>query len=809
MKNKDYRTLLAVAVAVAMTAQTLFTAPVTLYAQETAVEDVQSSARPLKSETVYALISGTGAITDVTVSEQLKNLPKDSNKKINDSSILTNIENVKGDETFSADKDSLTWDAQKKDICYQGTTDKELPLSLEISYRLDGKDITPEELAGKSGHLEMTVHYINHTKGDDYLPFAMITGLILDDETFSNVEIDNGKIISDGDRTLALGLGIPALQSELGLNELNIPDSFTLTADVQNYASMEGITLATNSIFNDIETDKIDSLSDLQDAMGALQSAADQLLEGSGTLRGGLETLLSSTDLLETSVKKLADGSSIIKNGTHDLKDGSSTLKDGLTAASDSVNNRLLPGAAALDDGVGSMQAAVTEQLPLLGAGTSALNTGLAQAADGTASLNAGIQKTADGLSAFKGGFDKTADGLSALSGGIAQAADGAATLSDGVNTASGVAGTLADDASSLCTSLTGIPLPFSGSDVQLPDSQDEAADLLNLKETLSNIPDLPEGTMELLDQTINSLNAEQEQRDAMLSSDYAFLPQLQLLSLKVAAEAKGLNAAFTGLAGQPGLTDGAAALSGALNTGNPEAGIPSLKGACAALDGAMNTGDPENGTPALKDVIAALDSAMSTGDPANGTPSIRDGINALDAALKSGDPATGVPSIRAGIAELDTKINTPGGLQSQITEGVTLLRTGTSQLLEGIGGENGLTDGLSQLKDGAAALNNGAAALSDGSATLDDGLHTLYGKSGEMKEGVTKLADGSVQLNEGLLQFNEEGISQLTSMFSGDVQGLIDRFTSIIDASKTYDNFAGRSDDMEGETKFIFVMNK
>ena len=108
---------------------------------------------------------------------------------------------IKGDEKYTSDGDKLTWATDGEDIYYQGTTDKKLPVSVKLKYYVDGKEMKPSELKGKSGHLKITVDYKNNEKqnvsldGKDtevYTPFVMMTGMILPNETFSNVTIDNG-----------------------------------------------------------------------------------------------------------------------------------------------------------------------------------------------------------------------------------------------------------------------------------------------------------------------------------------------------------------------------------------------------------------------------------------------------------------------------------------------------------------------------------------------------------------------------------------------------------------------------------------
>lgn len=71
----------------------------------------------------------------------------------------------------------LMWNGDGKDIVYQGTTEKELPVGIRVTYTLDGREISAGELEGKSGHLIIRYEYENIT-GDGseaYTPFLMVT----------------------------------------------------------------------------------------------------------------------------------------------------------------------------------------------------------------------------------------------------------------------------------------------------------------------------------------------------------------------------------------------------------------------------------------------------------------------------------------------------------------------------------------------------------------------------------------------------------------------------------------------------------
>ena len=102
-----------------------------------------------KQETVYVNANASGDETKITVSDWLKNSGVED--ILEDQSELIGIKNVKGDETFENANGTMTWNTDGKDIYYQGTSEKELPVSVKLTYYLDGKEMAPQDLKGKSG----------------------------------------------------------------------------------------------------------------------------------------------------------------------------------------------------------------------------------------------------------------------------------------------------------------------------------------------------------------------------------------------------------------------------------------------------------------------------------------------------------------------------------------------------------------------------------------------------------------------------------------------------------------------------------
>ena len=314
--------------------------------QETTI-NASAEAETSKDETVYVLAGADGTVQKIIVSDWIKNaMAADS---LEDKTELSDIENIKGDESFTLGGDnSCVWDAQGNDIYYQGNIEKELPVQMSVSYTLDGQAIAPEALAGQSGHVTIRFDYQNMQYEEVlldgktekiYVPFTMLTGMLLDTEVFRNVTISNGKLINDGDRIAVVGIAFPGLQEDLAISKekLDIPDYVEISADVENFEMGMTMTLATTELFGAIDSDKLD-LHELSDAMAELTDAMDQLMDGSSQLYDGLCTLLEKSGDLVSGINKLAEGAAQLKAGAESLDSGAAQLQAGAAQLSSGLN---------------------------------------------------------------------------------------------------------------------------------------------------------------------------------------------------------------------------------------------------------------------------------------------------------------------------------------------------------------------------------------------------------------------------------------------------------------------------------------
>jgi putative membrane protein len=314
-----------------------------------------------KDETVYMLCGSSGSVSKVIVSDWLQN--GTGEKTISDTTSLDGVTVMKGNTSYTINKDNMTvWDAEGGDVYYQGTSQEGLPVDVSVSYKLDGKSVTAEELAGKSGKVTIRFDYTNNqyktVKIDGketqiYVPFVMLTGVILDTDIFSNVKVSNGKLIYTGDNMAVLGFAMPGLQENLDVStkDLDIPNYVEITADAKDFSLSNTMTLATNEIFSELDSSDIDSPDDLKSSISDLADAMSQLMDGSSKLYDGLSTLLKKSNELINGIKQISDGVAKLKSGSSSLYDGTISLRDNMASLETGLeklvsNNETLNGGA-------------------------------------------------------------------------------------------------------------------------------------------------------------------------------------------------------------------------------------------------------------------------------------------------------------------------------------------------------------------------------------------------------------------------------------------------------------------------------
>ena len=358
-----------------------------------------------KDETVYTKVKNNGEIYQTIVNSHLKNI--EESEELGDMSILKDIENVNGDEEFTQNGKRMVWKANQKDIYYQGKTDKEMPIKCEITYKLDGEETPADEIAGKSGKVEITVKYenkdehevqINGKTEKMYTPFVVVLGTVVDNTKASNISVSSGKIIDNGKNTIVAGIALPGMQESLGLNkeDIKIPDSITIILDATEFEMGNMYSYITPKIFEDSDIKNLDKLDEIYDQMNSLKSASVQIVKGATSLNEGATTLNTKTNEFSNAVKTYTDGVNTVNANYEKIDSGIQTLDNGVTTLKNGANsinkgiNELSTGITSLNQGVkaGKNQAEQT-----LTANKESLIQGIEQLIQGKDQETSGIEQ--------------------------------------------------------------------------------------------------------------------------------------------------------------------------------------------------------------------------------------------------------------------------------------------------------------------------------------------------------------------------------------------------------------------------------
>ncbi len=692
-----------------------------------------------KEQTVYVTADENGTPTEVIVSNWLKN--GEGDQTITDSTDLTDIKNVKGDEEYTKNADgTITWKAAGNDIYYQGDSGEELPVGVKITYYLDDKEVSADEIAGKSGKVRIRIDYENYSsqtveidgeKQTIYTPFMMATGMILSSETFSNVQITNGKVISDGTHVMVVGFGFPGLADSLKLDEIEemedteIPDYVEVTADAENFALDFTATVATTGTLSDLGLDEIDSLDELKDSLDELTDASAQLADGSEKLLEGMQTL-------DDSVVEFVDGLNSADEGTGKLKAGIDTMNESKAALLDGLN-QVLNGSTQLKDGAGELNQGITAYtggVDQLKGGLAQLETGL----DGEDGLVNSYSYFASKLAAYTQGADSIAAGTQVLISKLNQVES--ALTGDAITSLAAHAAAAANEVSAAANTVA----DYNG---KIAAVNSKAAEV---------------------DGAISSYNNAKAGIEAVLNDpNYGFTEE----------QKAAIQAQLSDVASVEPLSE-------------EQLAQIDLSNVMALL------GDVSN----LNAVVGSLSSTEEEKAMLNtlneGTKNFAANSQAINA---------GAQMIQAGIGSASEAVSALKAGADTLTSNHTALLQGSASLVQGAAS---LEAGNQQLVNGGATLSGGITQLAEGAATLKDGTAKLAAGGSELKSGTTQLLDGANELADGMKEFDEEGIQKLSEVVNVDLQKVLDRLQAVVDADKEYTAFDGWEKDAEGNVKFF-----
>lgn len=391
-------------------------------------------------------------------------------KVIEDHTDLKDIINDEGDEQLEEKDGSVYFENLGKSISYSGTSEKQLPVNVHITYYLDDQEVEPSELAGKAGHVRIRMDYENSTVHKDvHVPFMCMSFLMLDKDKFSDIKVTNGKTSDMDDSTLILGYAMPEIETDInqGLSEkmeLDIPTYVEIEADTSDFELEFTETIITNGLFAKIEENDLKDIQTLTDSMRDLGTAGNSLVEGGNALSTGYAKLAEG-------VRAYLDGMGTLNKGLKQIAEGSSSLNENageLVSALNGVNealntmdipqdkmNSLTESIGNISSALDNMQVLVQSISTLENSTEEVLNRYVVSEEDRESihksfnslidtvaslqvTLSSSVKILTDSLSEMDlSGFDQLKETMNQLQEGTTVLAQGISSLNDGIQTVS------------------------------------------------------------------------------------------------------------------------------------------------------------------------------------------------------------------------------------------------------------------------------------------------------------------------------------------------------------------------------------
>lgn len=712
-----------------------------------------------KDESVYLISDANGNVNKTIVVDHLKN--KDKKDTLEDASNLSDIENVKGKEKFTQSGDKLTWQAGGKDIYYQGTATEEPPVTQKVTYYLDGKEISPEDLAGKSGKVKIRFDYTNTTsytetvngeKQTVSVPFAAVTGLVLGDG-FENIEVTNGKAEVSDSSSVVLGYALPGLKDSLGIKDgdldgdVNIPEYMEMTADVKNFSMPAAMTFVVNAS-DYVSTDGIDT-SDLDDMINDLKDASTQLQDGSKTLAEGTDTLADGLSTLQSKLGTFASGVGTLQSGLKTYTDGASQLSAGINELG-SKSGTLVSGVSKLSKGTSALNAGVQELDKTLQAGPTDEQKNTIK--------STAVQTVKDSFAGETGNTVKTT-----IYNGLRYGTDKKGNVVDGELYTSLYNGTASQNFEKNLDSTYNVVVNSILSSAANEKAGEFDSDTLALK-----IKQMYKKTSDVYANAINAATQngtiDTKTQEILKNDDCkkAFVDYNAIQNMSASQLAEFLY--------------------------SKEASDTLLNMTQKQLEKVLSSDDNK------KQINAGVESALNTL------------AEKLSGACEQVSETVAATAAVSGASETMNSIH-----ETITTKGLV---SGAAELNAGVNGEKGLvasmptlTSGIKQLVDGSNTLVANNAKLNSGASQLADGTNQIVSGVDQLTTGSKTLSEGAHTLADGMVQFNEEGINKILDAYNGDLKPFTNKLQAVIDAGEEYQTYSAIADGQTGSVKFIYKL--
>ena len=308
-----------------------------------------------KKETVYSKIDSTGKVIKTTVNNEL--ISDNQSDHLEDLTNLEEIINLSNDSTYTKINNQITWNTSSTNLTYQGISNKELPISMNITYKLNNNVISSKDLLGKKGHIDISIKYTNNEKNFVYVngintylytPFIITMGTIIKNDNATNLTITNGKIVNNGNANILVGLSAPGLYESLNIPEPKSLDTITISYDTESFELPTIYNIATPKLLENDDLSIFNKLSNLtnvsaslKDNMSSIEEGSNKILEASTSINNGTNLLYQKISLINEKIKEINAGAISLDNGLNDLINALQEIKKSLNSDGDESIDKL------------------------------------------------------------------------------------------------------------------------------------------------------------------------------------------------------------------------------------------------------------------------------------------------------------------------------------------------------------------------------------------------------------------------------------------------------------------------------------
>lgn len=331
-----------------------------------------------KEEVVYGILNQNGSVNGIYVVNIF-----DEKGDIVDYGNYSSVRNMTTQDKITMDGDKISVTNKDDKLYYEGIAKgHDLPWNISFNYYLDGKEYTPDEIAGKSGALTIRLKITQNNNCDEnfYKNYALQTAITLDANKCTNIVADNATIANVG--------------SDKQLNYTSLPGKgadITITADVKDF-EMKAVTINGVKLNLDIQIDDSKLMSQVQQ----LTNGVDRLDNGAHNIQNGTSDLQNGVSQLDSGAKKLKDGASNLDDGAQSLKDGINQVQAALNELN-SHSDTLTTGSGQVKAALKQIQTSLSkvsvtsDQITTLVNASSQIKTAINQINAGISSLQANV----------------------------------------------------------------------------------------------------------------------------------------------------------------------------------------------------------------------------------------------------------------------------------------------------------------------------------------------------------------------------------------------------------------------------------